>query len=436
MTAALGKSIIASLAFVIATAEARVIVLKPGVTVVSTEYIVREGDTLRGASGGSTLRASSTFKGRAIVVLESRTTIEGLSIDGNRAKLGKPMPIAPYDRAFADFYPNNGILSVGTEKLVVRNVTLRNIANFAVLISGVRGVSVTGVKVYDSGSLSDKGRNNTTGGILFEEGTFEFSAINCVVENVSGNGIWTHSRMTSPRNETGSFENNTFRNIGRDALQVGHATEVGVIRNSGSLIGYPHKVVDVEGGGMPVAIDTAGNVENSWYEQNRFEEINGKCIDLDGFHDGIVQENTCINRGPATAYPSGHFGIVFNNTNPHMESVGIRVIDNVIDGTKFGGIFVIGRNHTIRGNRLLRLNLAGCNESHQKFGCIYNAEEPEILQTGIYLGRKAERPDPARENTITGNVISGFRMKERCVATAPGVEQKTNTIEANDCRNQ
>ena len=412
------------------------IVLKPGVTVVSYEFVVREGDTLRGASEGSTLRAASNFKGRAIVVLESRATVQGLSIDGNRAKLGKPLPIAPYDRAFADFYPNNGILSVATEKVVVRNVTLRNIANFAVLMSSVREVSVAGVKVYDSGSLNENGRNNTTGGILFEDGTFEFKATNCVLENVSGNGIWTHSRITSPRNETGSFENNKFRNIGRDALQVGHATEVGVLRNTGSLIGYPHKVVDVEGGGMPVAIDTAGNVDNSRYEQNKFEEINGKCIDLDGFHDGIVQENTCINRGPATAYPSGHFGIVFNNTNPHMESVGIRVINNVIEGTKFGGIFVIGRNHTIRGNRLLRLNLAGCNESHEKFGCIYNADEPEILQTGIYLGRKAERADPARENTISGNIISGFHMKERCVVAAPGVEREANTIERNDCRNQ
>ena len=346
------------------------------------------------------------------------------------------MPIAPYDRAFADFYPNNGILSVGTQKVVVRNVALRNIANFAVLMSGVRDVSVIGVKISDSGSLNEKGRNNTTGGILFEEGTFEFAATNCVLENVLGNGIWTHSRYTSPRNKTGAFENNKFRNIGRDAIQVGHAKEIRVFRNTGSLIGYPHKVVDVEGGGMPVAIDTAGNVDNSWYEQNRFEEINGKCIDLDGFHDGIVQENTCINRGTAEAYPSGHFGIVFNNTNPDMESVGIRVINNVIDGTKFGGIFVIGRNHTIKGNRLLRLNLAGCNESHERFGCVYNAEEPEILQTGIYLGRKAERPDPARENTIIGNVISGFHMQERCVAAAPGVERKANTIEGNDCKNR
>jgi hypothetical protein len=81
-----------------------------------------------------------------------------------------------------------------------------------------------------------------------------------------------------------------------------------------------------------------------------------------------------------------------------MQSEEIRVIDNVVDGTKYGGIFVIGHGHTITGNRLTRLNMAGCNESHRHFGCIYNAEEPEILQTGIYLGKKAERPAPHEQH--------------------------------------
>ena len=76
---------------------------------------------------------------------------------------------------------------------------------------------------------------------------------------------------------------------------------------------FPSDLVDVENGGTPVGIDTAGNVEQSIYEHNRFEEIDGKCIDLDGFHDGAVRGNTCINRRPPEDYPFGHFGIVFNN---------------------------------------------------------------------------------------------------------------------------
>jgi hypothetical protein len=80
--------------------------------------------------------------------------------------------------------------------------------------------------------------------------------------------------------------------------------------------------------------------------------------------------------------------------------------------------------------------MAGCNESHRHFGCIYNAEEPEILQTGIYLGKKAERPAPARNNMITGNTISGFKMAERCIAAAPGLDLEVNIIERNECKNR
>ena len=46
-------------------------------------------------------------------------------------------------------------------------------------------------------------------------------------------------------------------------MQVGHATAVRVERNEGAEIGYPEEDVDVEGGGVPVAIDTAGNVERA-----------------------------------------------------------------------------------------------------------------------------------------------------------------------------
>jgi hypothetical protein len=269
-----------------------------------------------------------------------------------------------------------------------------------------------------------------------EEGAADFVVQDCVLQNVFGNGVWTHSLYTSERNARGWIIRNRFAAIGRDAIQVGHATEVVVQANTGSRIGYPQRVVDTEGGGIPVAIDTAGNVDKSKYADNRFNEINGKCVDLDGFHNGELTGNTCVNEGAAHDYPSGHYGIVFNNTNPDMQSENIRVEGNVIDGAKFGGIFLIGHGHTIRNNRLLRLNLARCNESHLKFGCLYNAQEPEILQTGIYVGKGAERPAAAHDNTIVGNVVSGFKMAERCIAAAPGVDLRSNTIERNACKNQ
>jgi hypothetical protein len=177
-------------------------------------------------------------------------------------------------------------------------------------------------------------------------------------------------------------------------------------------------------------------VDKSVYEQNEFFEINGKCIDLDGFHHGDVLRNTCRNKLAAEQYPVGSISIVFNNSNPAMKSESVRLIGNIIDGVKFSGLFVIGSGHTIQGNQMLRLNMAGCNESHAKFGCLYNPKEPGLLESGIYLSKHGERVDPSRQNTISGNIITGFKMAERCIVAAPGVDLKSNTIKENVCKSQ
>ena len=106
-----------------------------------------------------------------------------------------------------------------------------------------------------------------------------------------------------------------------------------------------------------------------------------------------------MNRGHAEDYPFGHFGIVMNNTNPDMHSENIEISGNVIDGMKFGGLFLIGRGHRIIGNKFRILIMAGCNESAAKFGCIYKQDEPEMLESGIYLGRGAEHAGPKRAAT-------------------------------------
>ena len=86
-----------------------------------------------------------------------------------------------------------------------------------------------------------------------------------------------------------------------------------------------------------------------------------------------------------------------NNTNPDMRSEKIRIVDNLIDGGAYGGIFVIGTDHVIERNRLLNLNTS------------HSAQE--LLRAGIYLGKGAERPAPARGNTIRDNEISGYGLR-------------------------
>ena len=412
--------------------------LPAGVIEISAAISLPEGAhdlEIRGAAAGTVLRASPGFRDRSILSAKSARNLRlsGFTVVGNRATHEKRGGLPPSDVPFARFTANNGLLIEDSEQVSIDGVTLREIAGFAVLASRSKGVRIERVRVEDSGSRNEKGRNNATGGILFEEGASDFRALDCTLANIIGNGIWTHSLYTSPRNGPGLIARNHFESIGRDAIQVGHATGVRVEDNAGTRIGYPIEAVDAEGGGTPVAIDTAGNVDGSLYMRNRFEEINGKCIDLDGFHDGEVRENTCLNRGRPEDYAFGHFAIVMNNSNPDMESRNIRVIGNQIDGTKFGGIFVIGTGHRIENNRMRNLNTAHCNEERAKFGCYHFPGEPDLLQSGIYLGRRAERPAPARGNIVRRNPISGYKMSARCIGFAPGVMVKENAVQENRC---
>jgi hypothetical protein len=383
------------------------------------------------------LRASASFQGRAILSCQGcrRVTFRNFAIDGNRAALEKPLPLPPSDKAFAAFYSNNGILIEDADRVEMDHVDFTNIANFPILVNHSHDVVLDHISIENSGSRNAKGRNNTSGGILLEQGTDTFTVADSIFRDIRGNAVWTHSYYGSPRNRSGKIANNKFSDIGRDAIQVGHATEVLVAGNTGNRIGYPVDLIDVEGGGTPVAIDTAGDVDRSDYEFNRFEEINGQCIDLDGFHDGIVRGNSCINRGKAEDYAFGHFGIVFNNANIDMQSQNVLVEQNELEGMKFGGIFVIGTGHRILRNRMRRLNTAHCNENRQKFGCSVLGE-PDVLETGIYLGSHAERPARAGNNRIEGNTISGWKMKTRCIQAAPGVKLTDNTIRGNACSDE
>jgi hypothetical protein len=435
--------VVAGIATTIATAallstpmpRTKRIVLPAGTVDVYGETVLESGTEVIGAAEGTILRMAPNFNGRAVFVAQgSGIRLRDFTIEGNRDTHELRAGLPAYDLPFARFTRANGIFAQSIDGLRVDRVAFRNIGGFAVLGTRARRVTLNGLYISDSGSRNSAGRNNTTGGILLEEGSAGFRVTNCMLRNIRGNGIWTHSLYTSPRNGPGRIANNRIELVGRDAIQVGHAFDVRVEDNSGGWVGYPWEDVDMDNRAIPVAIDTAGNVERSVYNRNRFVELNGKCIDLDGFHNGEVRGNVCENRGMADAYKFGGYGIVMNNTNPDMQSSNIRVVDNVIDGPLFGGIFVIGSGHLIARNRLVNLNLAHCNEEAARFGCYYAAGEPDMLRSGIYLGRGAERPAPARGNTIEGNVIAGFEMKSRCIGRAPGIEENWNVVRGNDCK--
>ena len=413
--------------------------LPAGVTEIQAEIDIPPeiaGLEIHGAASGSTLRASNHFQGRAIFrcARTSRVRFANFTIDGNRRVLEQPAGLPGFSTPFTRFTTDNGILAIGVAALQISNVQFVNIPGFAILVSRSRDVSIENVQVSDSGSRTPSGRNNGTGGILLEEGTRDFTVSHCNLRNVLGNGIWTHSLATAPQNSDGLIAWNHFERIGRDAIQLGHAAQIRVEDNTGSEIGYPLEVVDMQDLATPVAIDTAGDTTHSEYSRNQFSEVNGKCLDLDGFHDGQVRGNVCTNHYGREHYPYGNLGIVFNNSDPAMRSQGVELEDNTLDGTLFSGIFVIGEHHRIAHNHLRRINLAHCNGTSAKFGCNYAPDQPGLLRSGIYLASGGEHPSPARANVIQDNEISGFGMSVNCVNAAPGVAIAANAISRNVCK--
>ncbi|HVO98558.1 MAG TPA: right-handed parallel beta-helix repeat-containing protein [Bryobacteraceae bacterium] len=410
--------------------------LPPGIIEISSELRLAPGaHDLEVVGSRTILKAANNFKGRAIFFAEGARNLRfrDFSIDGNRSTFDQPAEMAPPENAFRVFYSNNGIVLDRVEGVEISQVRFSAIPSFAVIASRSSGVKIRNVLVEDSGTKKPNGRNNTTGGIVIEEGTSNFEVRDSEFRRIRGNALWTHSLYTSPRLHDGLFVSNRFEQLGRDAIQVGAASNVRVEDNAGNHIGYPPELVDFETYGTPVALDTAGNVDHSTYVHNKFEEVNGKCIDLDGFHDGSIVENTCVNRGAPASYAFGHFGIVMNNTDPNMNSQNIEIRGNIIDGVKFGGLFLMGSGHTVTGNSFIHLNTAECNENAKQFGCVYKADEPEMLESGIYLSKGVVRMEDVRGNTIRNNTISGHKMKSRCIAAGPGVKLRENTIGPNAC---
>lgn len=413
-----------------------VVRLPPGVFDLSGELRLPDNaHDLEIAGNGTTLRAADNFHGRAVLSCRNcrNLRLRNLTIDGNRRKLEHPIAVPASDRTFASTFQGVGVLLEGGNGLTISGVHLSGVPSFAVLVSTARDVTIENLTVESSGGHNEQGRNNTSGGILLEEGVTAWRVTGCRFRAITGNGVWTHSRFGSPRNAHGLIARNTFDTVGRDAIQVGHATDVRVVGNSGVHIGWPVADIDVEARATPVGVDTAGDVDASVYEDNRFEEIDGKCIDLDGFHDGVVRNNVCVNRGNAGDYPWGQYGIVMNNSAVGMQSRNIVLEGNQISGAKYGGIFIIGEGHRVMHNRLEHLNLAHCSEVQP--ACMVPGAR-ELLSSGIYLGSGAAKPAPARGNIVEDNTVSGWKIASHCISYAPGVSSAQNTVKGNKCADE
>lgn len=409
-------------------------VLSAGTVELHAPMTIDAGTELRGAPQGTTLLLAADFHGDAAIITAGHTRLTGFVIDGNRVALEIKQGLPPYDRPFAGFTPNNGIFTRDSERVEIDGVAFRRISGFAILASHVTHFEARNLTIEDSGSHNPAGGNNATGGILIEEGSSEFRVTHSTFRNILGNALWTHSLYASSRGARGVFAENRIETVGRDAIQIGHATDMTVADNDAAHIGFPVDVSDLASRAIPVGIDTAGNVDNTRYLSNRISEINGKCMDLDGLHDSEIRGNVCVNGAPPSAYPLGNYAIVMNDTNPDMSTRNIRIVENLIVRPVFGAVFVIGERNLIAHNRFLDLNTAHCNQNLAHYQCLYALADPHILEAGVYFGRGAERPAPAKGNLVEDNVITGWNMRTGCVVSAPDIPMSWNRTRDNDCR--
>jgi hypothetical protein len=415
------------------------IVLPSHPIALAREIVVRRsGASEIEGTEASVLKPASPFQGLAVVHLVEphSVALRGFSVWGGRndqTDQTNPIGLPPSEVPFIQFYKRNGIVVEGGESVLMEGLHIRSISDFGVLASGTHRLKIENVSVENSGSLDSRHRNNTSGGILLEEGVLDFEVSNCSLRNVRGNGIWTHSRSKSPRNSRGRILSNYIERTARDAIQIGHATDILVENNRGKDVGFPPNEVDIENLAVPVALDTSGNVDFSRYIGNRFEDIDGTCINLDGFHDGVVRSNLCQSLRSVDYYPYQNFGIVLDNSNPDMQSRNIEISKNTIVGIAYGGLFLLGSGHRIIGNIFRDVNRAHCTGSGTSARCTYGLENPGLLRSGVFLARAGSRIDPAENNVLEDNEISGFGMDQWCIQAAKGVDESRDHLIRNRC---
>jgi len=360
-------------------AKTGAVTLPTGVIEISREITLpADAHDLNITGTNTTIKASSTFRGRALIILPAgkNIAIHDLSLDGNRAAfpepLGPPPPTAMLSRVVA----NNGIVAEGVQGLEIASLKATEIAGFPILINGGHNIHIRDAVITDSGTLDPAGHNNGSGGVVLEEGVTDFEIVHALVGKIRGNGIWIRSAssgaaVTAAR---GVISDSEFTILARAAIEISHATAITIENNTGHMIGFPGEEAVTSGAVLPTAISASGSVDHVAIRNNSFDEIAGRCLTLEGFNDGEVTGNTCAED-------------LFNAF--------------VIRGT---------------GNHITANHLTDLNHAHR--------DQPESLRAGIYLAVGASG------NTLDGNDISGYGMAQHCVG---GPALDANKLSKNLC---
>jgi ubiquinone/menaquinone biosynthesis C-methylase UbiE len=243
-------------------AKTGVITLPAGEILLSREVVLTPDIhdlEIRGAN--TTLKASDTFRGRALLVLTAgkNIRIHDLNLDGNRDVTGRMMALPPAGTMYSRALPGNGIVAEGVTGLEIYNLKAHHIPTFALLLNTSHNIKLHDVEVSDSGGFNPRRRNNATGGIALEENTTDFEIRHNRFGGLRGTGI------TLRGTERGRLTDNEFAVIARDGIRIADSKNITVDTNQIRQIGFPA------------------------------EELDGRatCIALDHVTSGELRGNTC-----------------------------------------------------------------------------------------------------------------------------------------------
>ncbi len=247
--------------------------LPSGVIEISREIILpSDAHDLEIQGANTTIKASSEFRGRALLVLPAGKNIKihDLALDGNRDAFPQPIAPAPPTSMLSRVVANNGIIAEGVAGLEITQVKATQFAGFPILVNGGRNIRIHDVEITESGSLDANKINNGSGGLVLEEGVADFEIVHALIGKVRGNGIWIRSADNSTSATKGRIADCEFAIIARAAIEMNHSTGVTIENNTGHMIGFPGEEVLTGGTALPAAIATSGSVEHAAIRGNVF----------------------------------------------------------------------------------------------------------------------------------------------------------------------
>jgi len=334
----------------------------------------------------------------------------------------------------------------GASDIQIEDVEMRHTGGYAILIDAryasiakveMRRLTLRENRPHLFGTSGDFGYGSWTGGIHYQNDGRDLpfarhalrglSIEDSVFERITGHAIWGHGYGFQTMNEDVVVRRNRFTDIGMDAVLIGNVRRATVEDNEFHRIGfvalqgdlpthpawYPGLRPDGSDNIPAVGIDTSGLVSDSVYRRNTMWNVNGHCIDLDGFTRGEVVHNTMRVSGREDAW---------NYVNDEVEQFGARGVGNITKGINLSNTSASEATEGVRiaDNTLVNLGGLGIvlNDAQRCIVEDNHIRHYSVLYVPIVITNSLREPRAQHEskgNIIRNNYIH-FHLEGFCIA--------------------